>query len=440
MRFLSGAFGRVPGAVRLAAPFIGDPLPVLGWKPFARRQLVYDLPSGKLALLNDPAAIETVMFDRRGRFPKSHVVEALLRPLVGAGVFAQPGGDGVKRVRRCFIRTLAALPDARIEAVSRKIASNYLARWIEAGEVDIDAELSRLTVDIVSELTLGARFDDAQSRRFTDLFARYHHKAKPGLLMLARGRREVHDAIVAELGLARIGEETRAMIADRFVKGRDPGTVPFLAALAEAGADVASGDRMVDETAVMLLAGHETTASTLSWLMRELAETPALQEEAANALAAGVAESLIAGLVNETLRLYPPIGFFLRENLDAMPLVDMELPAGSLALVSPRTLHRHADYWQEPDRFDPHRWQNGTPAGAEGAFLPFGSGARLCPGARFAGIEMNAILQNLLSRAVFSAVPTRRAKPLWNLTARPDRPIRLRVAPREAPQSARNHA
>jgi cytochrome P450 len=123
-----------------------------------------------------------------------------------------------------------------------------------------------------------------------------------------------------------------------------------------------------------------------------------------------------------------------------MPLVDMELPAGSLALVSPRTLHRHADYWHEPDRFDPHRWQNGTPAGAEGVFLPFGSGARLCPGARFAGIEMNAILHVLLSRAAFSDVSQKRAKPLWNLTARPDRPIRLRVAPRKASQPVANDA
>lgn len=428
----------MPFVARLAGRVVDDPLPMLGWKPFHRQQLVYDLPFRKLAIINDQSTVETIMLDREGYFPKSAVVHELLRPLIGDGVFGQPGGHHVKEMRRLLARTLAVLSEQRISDVADAIARDYVARWLAAGSapVPVGTDLSRMTVDIVSQCTLGTRFDEPQSRRFTELFGNYHRRAKPVLLMLSRNRQQIHRNIVRELGLEEIGREMRALIRERFMPDGVPVQSPFADVLKGAGFLDDDPERMLDEIAVLLLAGHETTASTLSWLCHELARHPDLQEEAAAALAGGAISmfvgrsggDVIAALTNEILRLYPPIGFFLRENVGRLDLQETEVAAGSLVLVAPRTLHRHADYWSDPDIFAPQRWLEVKPP--RGAFIPFGMGARICPGSRFAGIEMAVITRLVLSRTRLSLAGGPEPAPLWNLTSRPDPDVTLAVASR----------
>jgi cytochrome P450 len=139
---------------------------------------------------------------------------------------------------------------------------------------------------------------------------------------------------------------------------------------------------------------------------------------------------LVDALIKETLRLYPPIAFFLREASSEVVFREKRIPAGSWVVVSPWTLHRHRRFWRAPDTFEPARWlgEGGTPA--EARYIPFGMGARGCPGARFAEIEMQEIVTLLLSRVAFSAVDGARPKPLGSLTSRPNLDFLVRVAPR----------
>jgi cytochrome P450 len=207
-------------------------------------------------------------------------------------------------------------------------------------------------------------------------------------------------------------------------------------------------DALLDQIAVMLLAGHETTASALSWLIWELVSRPAEQERVSRAVTdaadsapasaahgpwSGVApREVVDALVKETLRLYPPIAFFLRETSNDVVFREKRVPAGSFMVVSPWTLHRHRRFWEAPDMFEPGRWlkPGGTPAGAR--YIPFGMGARGCPGARFAEIEMHEIVTLLFSQLRFSAVDSTPPKPLGSLTSRPDRDFLVRVASRAA--------
>src|SRR5690606_18730656 len=132
MKFAAGAFGRIPFAARLAGRLMGEPLGLLGWKPFARRQLVYDLPYRRLALVNDPATVERLMLDRASEYPKSAIVHDLLAPLIGAGVFGQPGGNTGKEARRFIARSLAGIDPGFIAEKSRSIALGYIRRWLDA--------------------------------------------------------------------------------------------------------------------------------------------------------------------------------------------------------------------------------------------------------------------------------------------------------------------
>lgn len=442
--------GRLPYSSRLVRRVFPDPMRFVAGKPLERWLMVIDLPARKLALANDRTIVETVMLDRKEQFPKSTVVHDLLRPLIGGGVFGQPGGTQVKETRRIFSRSLATIPDAHLHDVAETITADYIDRWLKLPErrVPISEELSRLTVDIVSQCTLGNRFDAAESVRFTRLFFAFHQKAAPMVLMLAGRDPKARARIVKDMGLEQIGAEMRTLMRERFVRPLVNGTqslesAPFALALSEAGrftTEKAGEEALLDEIAVMLLAGHETTASTLSWLSFELAGHIALQDAAARAVSDAVdgkgiwrqspPEAVVDSLSKEALRLYPPIGFFLRETEQDVTFRDKPIPSGSFFVISPWTLHRHRKLWSNPDGFHPQRWLNDVPAPARTSYMPFGMGARGCPGARFATVEMAVILRGLLTRTRLSLLPGTRPKPLGNLTSRPDREIILSVSER----------
>ena len=464
---LAGGLARVsPRLTGVAARLAGNPFRYLAGKPLERQLLVYDLPETQLALANDLALVDTLLSDRAGTFPKSVVLELLLRPLIGCGVFGQPGGHAVKQMRRIYVRALSRVPEPDVGRIARGLTQQYLASWQRAARpVRIPSELSRLTIDIVTLATLGGRFTPGEGQRFVDLFFEYHKRASPMLLLLGPRDLAGRQALVGRLGLGDIGRQMRALIRGRFLDpllddGSGARSAPFAAALLDAGnlprrdglplaADAVRQEAMLDEIAVMLLAGHETTASVLSWLLWELAATPDLQETSARLIAeqgrggndtfgAGPgqgqdrAQQWLAALIQESLRLYPPIAFLLRETMEDVVFRDKAIRADSFVVVSPWTIQRHRGLWQAPDAFDPARWMAAEPPPAMAnrlAFIPFGQGPRVCPGKRFAEIEMHAILSELLGACRLSRTKRRSPKPLGTLTSRPDDDFRLLVTP-----------
>jgi cytochrome P450 len=445
MGILSWAFRRLPFGARLIARFAG-PIALTHGKPLERWLMVTTLPSRKLALANDPAIVETVMIDRAGQFPKSTILHDLLAPLIGDGVFGQPGGTAVKATRRLYARALATIADETVRAVSDRLTRDYVERWLTAGRrIDAAEEFSRLTVDIVSECTLGRRFTADESQSFARLFFDYHKRATPLALMLSRGDAEARRQVVRDMALDGIGQAMRALMRGRFVEPvmagePDAMAAPFVRTLAEAGrleAGEASAEGLLDEIAVMLLAGHETTASTLAWLSLELAGRRPMQDDVAAALAGGEpaswpgasAPEMLDALSREALRLYPPIAFFLRDTTADAEFRLKPVPAGSFFVVAPWTLQRHRRLWKKPDDFAPQRWLSGE-APARTSYMPFGMGARACPGARFATVELEAILGRVLSQVTIAPAGRGRPRPLGNLTSRPDRPVMLTVTRR----------
>lgn len=437
--------GRVPFSAWLVGRLVRDPLPIAGWKPFQRLQLIYDLPFRRLALVNDPPTVETVMQDKAGQFPKSRAVYEVLRPLIGEGVFGQPGGDIVRESRRIIVRSLSKVRADRIAEVSRRLTVAYMERWLAlpGGKVPIATEMSRLTIDIVSECMLGGRFSETDSRRFTDLFSLYHQRARPIVLMLAGDGAQVPARALREMRLDGIGREMRGLIRDRFLPDGVPKEElpPFQRDCIDSGLWAETDrERLLDEVAVMLLAGHETTASTLAWLAYELARLPVLQEQASAAICneAGAEapmgkyapDAIVEAFYNETLRLYPPIGFFLRETRQAMDLLADTVAPGSYIAVAPRTLHRHHDRWKHPDDFMPSRWLERDVPPERTAFIPYGMGARVCPGARFATIELTEISRLVLTHLDLALTTLRPPRPHGSLTSRPEPEIVLKITQR----------
>jgi cytochrome P450 family 135 len=150
----------------------------------------------------------------------------------------------------------------------------------------------------------------------------------------------------------------------------------------------------------LLVAGHETTAALLAWALQELAAHPRLQER----LAEGQ-EGLADAVVQETLRLHPPVPLVLRRLRRPMRLAGRDLPEGATVAPCALIVHRRPDLWERPREFRPERFMDGrAPAGT---LFPFGGGVRRCIGASFATFEARIVLEEVVSR--FRLEPAGRA-------------------------------
>jgi cytochrome P450 len=197
----------------------------------------------------------------------------------------------------------------------------------------------------------------------------------------------------------------------------------------------------VDNAATFYLAGHETTANALTWTLFLLSEQPELQEAAAAeadaALAAGTQDPdlperlpLLRRILEESMRIYPPVPRFDRQAVAADRLGEAEVAPGDLVSIWPWLLHRHRALWDDPDAFDPDRF---GPGGAERhrfQYIPFGGGPRVCVGLRFATAEALTILSHWLARWRFAPVPGREVRLSGMVTLRPKGGLPLVLARR----------
>ena len=168
-------------------------------------------------------------------------------------------------------------------------------------------------------------------------------------------------------------------------------------------------DRQVrDQVMTLLLAGHETTAMSLTWALAAIDQAPAVRAELEHEWARQPAGALplTMAVLAETLRLWPPSWMFTRRVLKPLVLGGRTLPVGTMCLISPALLHRDARWWDEPDSSNPTagfsaRWGRRTastprrPGQPRGAYLPFGAGPRMCIGEQFAWSEAATMLAEI---------------------------------------------
>nr|MCU0887043.1 cytochrome P450 [Rubritepida sp.] len=198
-------------------------------------------------------------------------------------------------------------------------------------------------------------------------------------------------------------------------------------------------EELIDQLGVLFLAGHETSASALTWVFYLLATHPALvarlRTEVREVCGEGPVEfehtkrlPFIRNLFRETLRLYPPITFLPRVATEATTIGDFKVKRGALVMVAPWVLHRHHRYWRDPHRFDadrfaPEREGEITP----GTYIPFGQGPRVCAGAAFATTEAILLIARLFRRFDFHVRDPQKVRPAARLTTRPTEQVMCTV-------------
>jgi cytochrome P450 len=195
-----------------------------------------------------------------------------------------------------------------------------------------------------------------------------------------------------------------------------------------------------DDVLTMIMAGHETISNALCWTLYLLAKHPDVQERLHAELAAGVTDTIdglgslpyLDAVIDESLRLYPPVWIFTRLAEEEDVLGETPIPKGSVMVLCPYVIHRRQDLWSEADTFDPTRFLPDGEASRQPrcAYLPFGAGARMCIGAGFSTLEARAVLSVLCRTFRFELHDDAvRAAPVF-MSLRPENGPYLRVFPR----------
>ena len=399
-----------------------------------------------VVLVSDHAVLRQVLVENASNYKKSRAYDSL-GLLVGKGLIASEGE--LWRRQRALIQPafhpslFAAQVDRMAEATAR--ALDALA---DKGEVDLHAELVRLTLTIVGEVLFGfdvATGADEVAAAFTTA-ARFVDARNDSILAAP-----LWAPTPANLRF-RAARATLDQMVQRIIDERrqSPNNRGDLLGMLMAARDEVSGqgldDRQLrDEVMTMLIAGHETSANGVTWLFHAVMGAPEVEqrlaEEARRVLGERPARlddlsrfPYTLQVIQEALRLYPPIWMFERTPIAPDTLLGHRIEPGAVVSISPYLLHRVPSDWPDPERFDPERFRPDAMAGRRKmAWLPFGAGGRRCIGERVAIMEMQVITAMAIARYRFVPVPGHAVDPEANVTLRPRDGLRVRVE-RRAPQ------
>jgi cytochrome P450 len=401
-----------------------------------------------------------VMVEEAGAFPKHEMLGDALRPLLGDSIFTT-NGEVWRRQRALMDPSFEAARIRHVFGRMREAAQAMAARLRkvpDGAEHDVEIEMTHVAADIILRTILSQPLDSAAARQIFDAFARYQELA-PRLMMPAffglRWLRPWWQIRRSQRAAAEIRLLLATLIRPRYDAARSgpPSEDGDILATLLRVRDEASGagfgfDELVDQVAMLFLAGHETSASALSWALHLLAHSPDVQQrlhdEAMRSLdPAGEDSSALKDLTltrnvfREALRLFPPVGFLARQSAGGCEMRDKRVAAGSSVVVSPWLIQRHRALWARPDEFDPDRYVEGPDSVTDGempareslrrAYLPFGMGPRVCIGAAFAQQEAALILATLAREFRFEPVDGHVPEPVGRLTIRAENGIRLRV-------------
>lgn len=395
---------------------------------------------------NDPKLLRLILQERPQDFPKSNRMREGLAPLLGNGVFISNGAEWAHQ-RRIID---PAFEGGRVRHSYPAIldAARAAARRLPMGEVDIEPQAAHAAADVIFRSLFSMPVDEGIAAEVFAAF-RDHQEAQPlvnlaALLPLPRWIPRPHSRRTRATA-GRIRGLIARLVADRMA-AIAAGTAPDdLATKIMTTPDPQTGTcfsqaEMVDQVAVLFLAGHETSASVLGWALWLLAEHPEWQDRVAAESAllsddfACVSRLTASRAVfREALRLYPAVAMFAREATQPETFRERHVPKGAQLVVSPWHLHRHQRLWDRPDDFDPARWD--TPEGrasARVAYLPFSAGPRACPGAGLAMAE-GPVMLAAITGAHRLEVTARRPQPVARLTIRAADGIWLRLTPRNRP-------
>jgi len=386
-----------------------------------------------ICLVNHPDYARRVLSQSYEQYSKDVIDYRVLKQIMGNGLVTSDGPHWARQ-RKLMQPMFAHRVVSGFDAAINRLCANLLEEWDTAATdpVWIDRDMGRLTFQIVGATLFGSDIDEysdemaqiidvvnVQTQDFNALMTLFPWIPTPYNRRWVKARNRLDEIVYAMIARRRREGARDNDILDRLIAARDEDT-----------GEAMDETQMRDEVVTLMLAGHETSATALAWTLYLLATHPDVEarlaaelDSALHGSAAGSGDlnavPYLKQVVQESMRLYPPVwGIARRSHVDER-FGDYDVPAGSYIAVVPYAMHRHPDFWPDPERFDPDRFQSGRNESRHSySYLPFAAGPRACIGLGMAMLEIQLVLAQIVQRYRLQVVPGHPVEMLPKVTLR----------------------
>jgi len=408
------------------------------------------LPFMPALVVSEPAAIKHVLLDNASNYRKDDLLQRILSPGLSNGLLTVEA-EQWKRQRRTVAPMFARRTIHDFAPMMQAAIDTLVSRWNgldDGGLLDVAADMTGLTLDVLERTIFSdgierdtADFRDAM-RIYFDTIGRIDPFDALGLpKFLPRPTRWPERAALAFFNDAvdAIIRERRRLLAQG--AGKAPSDLLTLLLTAGDADEPLSEAEIRANVLTFIAAGHETTAKTLIWSLFLLGHAPSWADEIAREASQSPSEEandpcahlpVTRAVIEEALRLYPPIAAISRVAIGTDEIAGEEVAPGTMVIVAPYVVHRHRRLWEEPDVFNPARFLGSARDRIRRyAYLPFGAGGRVCIGQAFALQEATLALAAIVRNFRLAPDPAADVEPLLRITLRPKGGLRMRLYRRE---------
>ena len=403
-------------------------------------------PGAWFYVISSPAAIEHVLVGNAKNYRKPDMFYKSVGLLTGRGTLTSEG-ESWRAQRKLIQPVFARHQVSKFGSHITRAIETLIDEWLcepDVRELDVLPEMMRLALRVAGTALFSTDVSgeaDSIGRAYRTAFdyvsRKMNNRQFTPLWMPTRRNREFRrskallDRVVLDLIAERRRGAARGDLLDRLLAAQDE----------QSGAGL-SDEQLKDEVITLLTAGHETTGAALAWAWYLLAQNQEVQCDLADE-ARGVLQGrppavddlpklpLATAVFEEAMRLYPPAWGLPRQSVEADAIDGYPIESKAILVVGIFLIHRHPDYWQNPDAFDPRRFL--APAAQQRpkyTYLPFGGGSRVCLGNHFAMLEGPLALAALAQRFRFTLVEGHAIVPDPTFALRPKYGVKVTVSKR----------
>ena len=372
------------------------------------------MPGFDLFVVNDPKEVRKIMVDNVKEFPKSDMLHELLKPLLGVSIFTT-NGEVWKKQRELLRPSFEMTRISKVFDLMSNAAADMMEKFRKypnGSIVEVDEHMTFVTTDVIFRTIMSSKLDEIKGKEILHAFVTFQEETARTAIRKFFCLPDWLSNILGENKRMKAGAVIRKSLSDiirpRYESYQSDNYSDILASLLHT-VDASSGERfsfeeILDQVSMLFLAGHETTASSLTWTLYCLSLDQQAQQKAYEEIISinkdgkfsisDIKEmKYLTNVFKEALRLYPPVGFFARQSKGEAKIRDKVLQKGAGVVVAPWLIHRHDDFWDAPHEFRPDRHNENIP---KERYMPFGLGERVCIGQGFAMQEAIIILANIL--------------------------------------------
>ena len=404
------------------------------------------LPMGpiQVILLTHPDYVKHVLQDHVDIYQKGTSYDGL-RQFLGKGLLTAEGElwrRQRKLVQPAFHRpVIQSLLPVMQECMAEWITDWQPEKGAKDKKVDAHHSMLKLTLEIAARTLFGSSLSDRDRNKLTSVMSTLIHQANADALSLIKFPKWMPTPrnLKVKNALNAIDEILFRAISKRL----EPGAPThkdclgmFIAARDDETKGGMSTQQLRDEVVSFFVAGHETTANSLSWAFYLIAGDERVQDKIYEEIKANAGNAFDLNLypyttavIKETLRLYPPGWIIPRQPKHTDEIAGFSISPKFIAVTSPYVMHRHPRYWQNPNAFNPERFLQGEEPNKY-VYFPFGVGPRSCIGAQFAMQEMCIVITKTLQQYKLRLPANYQATPDPVITLKPKNGISLLISQR----------